>query len=89
MHLRRAVEYTLLWPDAATAVRAFCAAPLALALATLREMGRGEHALRAGQAPKVSRAEALHIFGEARRTASDDEALLGLFREVGGPATAS
>jgi hypothetical protein len=49
--LDQAEEYTLLWPVEAAPVRLFCAVPLALALATLREVELGEDALKQGRAP--------------------------------------
>jgi farnesyl-diphosphate farnesyltransferase len=71
-HLRRAQEYTGLWPlPGGEAVRYFCAVPLALALLTLEEVERGDRTLRPGQAPAVSRATVLRIVAEARQAARD------------------
>jgi degradative hydroxymethylglutaryl-CoA reductase len=64
-HLDRAEEYTLAWPRAAAPVRLFCAVPLALALATLREVELGDDALRVGRAPTVSRALVMRVFEDA------------------------
>ena len=53
-HLDAAIEYTLCWPGREGAeVRAFCAVPLALAIATLREVARGEDTLVRGREPKI------------------------------------
>ncbi|HVY46908.1 MAG TPA: hypothetical protein VHB21_13565, partial [Minicystis sp.] len=80
-HLTAGVEYTLAWPTgtAGAAVRLFCAVPLALAFATLREIERGEATLVAGRAPAVSRALVAAVFAEASRAARDDAALDALF----------
>ena len=66
-HLEQARAYTLSWPadGAGLAVRRFCAVPLALALATLREIELGDDALVAGRAPTVTRALVLRVFGDA------------------------
>jgi len=70
-HLDRAEEYTLLWPATAAGgdVRLFCTVPLALALATLREVEVGTDALIPGRAPTVSRALVIAVFEEAVRGA--------------------
>lgn len=84
-HLDAAVEYTLFWKatdegrDAVKAVRLFCAVPLALAYATLREVEDGRDTLRVGRAPTVSRALVGDVFGTASAKADDDEALVALF----------
>lgn len=65
-HLRRAREYTLAWPD--TDVRFFCAVPLALALATLREV-------EAGNATKVTRDVVAEILSDAQRAVAGDASL--------------
>jgi len=65
-HLERAEEYTLLWPTALAAeVRLFCSVPLALALATLREVEQGDDALMPNRAPTVSRALVMRVFEDA------------------------
>lgn len=69
-HLERAERYTLLWPASASAVRLFCAVPLALALGTLREIELGDDALCLGRAPSVSRAFVGGVFAETVRAAS-------------------
>jgi farnesyl-diphosphate farnesyltransferase len=79
-HLARAREYVGVWPgDQAYAVRLFCAVPLALALATLREIEQGGDTLRAGAKPKVTRAAVGAIVEEAAASASSDEDLNALF----------
>lgn len=84
-HLRRAEEYTLLWPAREGAeVRLFCSVPLALALATLREVELGEDTLRPGKTPKVSREVVAEIFGSAHEAIHDDAALMAFFERYGG-----
>jgi nucleoside-diphosphate-sugar epimerase/phytoene/squalene synthetase len=87
-HLDRAEEYTLLWPGTTAAggdVRLFCTVPLALALATLREVEVGTDALVPGRAPTVSRALVMAVFEEAVRGtkqskgAQADQTLRSLF----------
>lgn len=83
-HLDAAVAYTLAWPlPAGAPVRQFCAVPLALAFATLREVERGDDTLRAGRTPKVSRGTVLRITalaGAAVPSDADLQALLSLYR---------
>jgi farnesyl-diphosphate farnesyltransferase len=75
-HLRRAREYTVLWPaEVGADVRMFCAVPLALALATLHEVQTGPDTLRAGRSPKVSREVVWAVFADARRAHRDDRVL--------------
>ncbi len=89
-HLDRAEEYTLLWPQTVAVpaggdVRLFCSVPLALALATLREIEVGSDALMQGRAPTVSRALVMSVFEEAVRATKQtrgreaDVLLRGLF----------
>ncbi len=79
-HLDRAREYALLWPPRDGAdVRRFCAVPLALALATLREVDDGDATLRVDRAPKVSRGAVTRIIAEASCALADDAALAALF----------
>ncbi|UQA55163.1 phytoene/squalene synthase family protein [Polyangium aurulentum] len=79
-HLEAAAEYTLLWPAAGGAeVRTFCAVPLALALATLREVERGTDCLLRGREPKIDRALVAEILAGARRAADADGPLARLF----------
>ena len=79
-HLTRAREYVALWPgDEAYAVRLFCAVPLALALATLREVETGPDTLRAGAKPKIGRDLVGAIVDEAAASASSNEGLHRLF----------
>jgi farnesyl-diphosphate farnesyltransferase len=80
MHLARAREYVALWPgDEAYSVRLFCAVPLALALATLREVETGPDTLRAGAKPKIGRDLVGAIVEEAAASASSNDALNTLF----------
>jgi nucleoside-diphosphate-sugar epimerase/phytoene/squalene synthetase len=84
-HLRRAEEYTLLWPTPeATQIRLFCAVPLVLALATLREVEVSEDTLSPGKTPKVSREVVAEIFGSAHGAVQSDAALMALFERHGG-----
>lgn len=84
-HLERAEEYTLLWPVSAREVRLFCSVPLALALATLREVELGEDALLPNRAPTVSRALVMKVFEDAMTATADsaqqesDQLLRSLF----------
>jgi farnesyl-diphosphate farnesyltransferase len=75
-HLRHARAYTLAWPpDAAHDIRVFCVVPLALALATLREIENDNGVLVPGKTPKVARTLVVRIFADARRGARSNEAL--------------
>ncbi|MDC3961060.1 squalene/phytoene synthase family protein [Polyangium jinanense] len=79
-HLDAAVEYTLCWPGREGAeVRAFCAVPLALAIATLREVERGEDTLVRGREPKIDKRLVAEVLAGARRAAESDSALTALF----------
>ena len=95
-HRFRAHEYTSLWPvarpndvrDPAIAVRQFCAVPLALAFATLREVESGRDTLRPGATPKVSRALVAPFLAEARFAATANDRLARyLARALGGSST--
>ena len=80
-HLRRAQQYTLLWPaEEGRQVRLFCAVPLALALATLAEVEHGDDTLRPGRTPKVSRQVVMAVFTEAQQAAGDNAQLARLFQ---------
>ena len=85
-HLDRAREYVALWPAGpeGTAVRLFCAVPLGLALATLREVERGKDTLRAGATPKVSRPFVARLLISARMAAGSDQKLARLFARCEG-----
>jgi farnesyl-diphosphate farnesyltransferase len=74
-HLVAAEEYTLAWPLTGSGrdARLFCAGPLALALATLRQIELGTDALRAGRAPTVSREFVAGLFGDLARAMSHGE----------------
>jgi farnesyl-diphosphate farnesyltransferase len=75
-HLRRAEEYTLVWPaDRGRDVRLFCTVPLALALATLHEVERGSDTLVPGKTPKVSRQAVMKIFADADFAIRRDDTL--------------
>jgi farnesyl-diphosphate farnesyltransferase len=75
-HLRRAQEYTELWPvPHGVPIRLFCAVPLALALATLEEVERGEDTLRLGHNPKVSRSAVSWILSEAQQAVTSNDRL--------------
>ncbi len=66
-HLRRAEQYTLMWPadGGGLDVRLFCTVPLVLALATLHEVENGSDTLVPGKTPKVSRQTVVSVFGDA------------------------
>jgi len=76
-HLDRAIEYTMLWPTAATGrdVRFFCAVPLALALATMEEVQKSVDTVRAAHVPKISRATVAALFEQARKAVGSNSAL--------------
>jgi farnesyl-diphosphate farnesyltransferase len=75
-HLRRATEYTMLWPTVAgREVRMFCTVPLALALATLHEVENGGDTLVPGRTPKVSRECVQQVFADAQRAVGDNDML--------------
>jgi len=79
-HLEHAQSYTRLWPaDAAYDVRLFCAVPLALALATLRDTEVSEDTLRAGKVVKVSHETVGRILTNAAKAVRSDEGLAELF----------
>lgn len=84
-HLRRAQEYTLLWPTVGGGVdvRLFCTVPLTLALATIREVEQGDDTLRPGRTPKVTRAVVGDVFANASAAATNDDALRVLFDRYG------
>lgn len=88
-HLARAREYVSCWPaegDGSLGVRLFCAVPLALALATLREVEEGDDTLRAGAKPKVSRATVAAIVEDACISTASDVELARLFDRCLGVA---
>ena len=91
-HLHRAEEYVALWPtagdcgEAGRAVRLFCAVPLALALATLRSVEKGDNTLRAGAEPKVSRTAVARVLAEVPEAAASNHALAALLRRCKGEA---
>jgi nucleoside-diphosphate-sugar epimerase/phytoene/squalene synthetase len=65
-HLRRAEQYTLLWPvEGGADVRLFCTVPLVLALATLHEVEEGDDTLVEGKTPKITREAVMQIFSDA------------------------
>lgn len=84
-HLVAAQEYTLAWPaGAGREVRLFCAVPLVLALATLREVEQGSDTLRPGYVPKVSREVVREVLERAYDAVDTDEALELFFADYGG-----
>lgn len=89
-HLRSAQEYTLLWPlPSGRAVRLFCAVPLGLALATLREVETGADTLCPGRVPKVSRQTVQRILGEATTAVGSDAALTALWDRAAAGAVST
>lgn len=78
-HLDAAAEYTLAWPaEEGGDVRQFCAVPLALALASLREVASSDDTLRPGATPRISRQEVITLVTEIV-AARDDAALRRIF----------
>src|SRR5690606_25714561 len=79
-HLRRAEEYTLLWPaDRGADVRMFCSVPLTLALATLHEVERGDDTLRPGRTPKVGRGVVVQVFKDSHFAIKRNDTLGWMF----------
>ena len=79
-HLDAAREYTLLWPaDGGAEIRLFCAVPLAMATASLREVKKGDDTLKRGRTPKISRGEVFAILAQAKSAVKSDRALEQLF----------
>jgi farnesyl-diphosphate farnesyltransferase len=74
-HLVAANRYTLEWPAEAAHVRMFCAVPLGLAWATLREVERSPDTLRPGATPKVSREVVGAVVAACQQAAGDDARL--------------
>ncbi|MFH1131330.1 MAG: phytoene/squalene synthase family protein [Pseudomonadota bacterium] len=75
-HLKRAYEYTMVWPlPEGAAVRLFCVVPLALAMATLKEVEKGTDTLCPGKTPKVSRRTVYAILSGAKQAISTDHGL--------------
>jgi farnesyl-diphosphate farnesyltransferase len=81
-HLQRALEYTLLLPPASSA-RRFCALPLLLARATLRELRGNPDVLDPDRSVKVDRAETLELITFVAGRVSDGEALEELYGRLG------
>lgn len=85
-HLDAAAEYTLAWPaEAGGDVRQFCAVPLALALASLREVAASDDTLRPGAKPKISRQEVIELVAEIAAARGDDAALRQIFVRAEAP----
>ncbi|MBN4050184.1 squalene/phytoene synthase family protein [Desulfobulbus sp. AH-315-M07] len=75
-HLRRAEEYTKLWPmPEGEQVRMFCTVPLTLALATLHEVERGADTLLSGRTPKITRDTVTRIYSDAHHAIKDNRSL--------------
>ena len=86
-HLRAAEEYCLAWPAAdGNEIRLFCAVPLSLAFATLREVEGGKDTLQKGNAPKVSRETVFRAVADAKHAVNDDASLRGMLAYYGGVA---
>jgi farnesyl-diphosphate farnesyltransferase len=84
-HLRHARAYTLLWPpDEGSEIRMFCAVPLALALATLKEVESGKDTLVRGATPKVTRELVGDVIDRARRAVGSDVELAAMFDSLSG-----
>lgn len=86
-HLKRAEQYTLLWPaEQGADVRMFCTVPLVLALATLREVEHGGDTLVAGKTPKISRQAVGEIFADARVAVQRNDTLRWMIGYYAGGA---
>jgi farnesyl-diphosphate farnesyltransferase len=73
--MAEAVEYTLLLPATAPAVRLFVLVPLVLSLATLTLVHRSPAVLRRGHPVKVSRGQVANALGQAADAVGSDEAV--------------
>jgi farnesyl-diphosphate farnesyltransferase len=86
-HLARAQQYTLLWPtEAAEQLRLFCAVPLVLALATLREVEEGSDALKPGRTPKITRQTVHRIWSDAHVAVKRNDTLRWMIGYYAGGA---
>ena len=77
-----ALEYTLLLPRRAVAIRAFCVLPLLFAYATLRDLARSTAMLRSGGSVKISRAEVKSLTAAGLLSLVSNRALRSLVRRV-------
>lgn len=77
-----ALEYLLLVPRRAVAIRAFCVLPLLFAYATLRDLTRSREMLRAGGAVKISRREVRSLMVAGLAAAMSNRALRSLVARV-------
>lgn len=73
-----ALEYIVLIPRRAVAIRAFCVLPLLYAYATLRDLTTTRAMLRAGGSVKISRAEVRTLLVAGLMTLGSNRALRGL-----------
>jgi farnesyl-diphosphate farnesyltransferase len=80
--LRDAVEYVALLPRRALPVRIFCALPVLLAVATMRDLSTSTAMLRAGGAVKISRAEVQALMVLGPPAAASNRAFRGLIDRV-------
>ena len=86
-HLRRAEQYTLLWPaDEGREIRMFCTVPLTLALATLHEVERGPDTLLDGHKPKITRKTVMQIFEDSHYAVRADNTLRWMMGYYAGGA---
>ena len=77
-----ALEYLLLLPRRALAIRVFCFLPLVFAFATLRELLRSTAMLRAGGTVKITRREVRALLAAAPFVAPGNAAIRWLVRRV-------
>lgn len=77
-----ALEYILLVPRRAVAIRAFCILPLLYAYATLRDLAATHAMLRAGGSVKISRTEVRTLLVAALVTLGSNRALRDLVARV-------
>lgn len=80
--LREALSYTLHLPPTSSA-RRFCAFPLLMARATLRDVAGNPAVLLADTPVKIARTEAEQIFGFVLTQIADDAALTNCYEELG------
>jgi farnesyl-diphosphate farnesyltransferase len=82
LHLREALEYTLLLPREQPGMRLFCLLPLWMAIETLSEATGNPAALIPEQKVKISRDTVARIISECGRLCADDAALRARFEEL-------
>ena len=77
-----ALEYLVMIPRRAVAIRAFCVLPLLFAYATLRDLASSPLTLRPGASVKISRAEVKSLTFAGLASLCSNRALRGLVERV-------